>query len=67
MSGRRLLDLCFKSSYIFNILFIRRKCLEKGGDPVLSLGISLAGLSVVIAVIEAILDRSPRYATQKVK
>jgi hypothetical protein len=34
---------------------------------VLAIGISLAGLSAIIAVIDAVLDRSPRYATQKVK
>lgn len=40
---------------------------EEGGGPVLTLGISLAGLSVAIAVVEAVLDRSPRYATRKIK
>lgn len=38
---------------------------NKGGGPVLTLGLSLAGFSAVIAVIEAVLDRSPRYATRK--
>jgi hypothetical protein len=32
---------------------------------VLGLGISLAGISVIIAIVEFVLDRSPRYATNK--